>query len=220
MNSVQSTASSPGAENSDREFTDGSPSGDSAAPRLTGRRPFGFFLVITGAIAWIASWVLVLERLALFRDPTHVASCDVNPWVSCTSVMKSEQAALFGFPNPLIGIVAFAVVITTGMVLLAGGTLGRWYWLGLQVGVTLGMAMIGWLWYQSLYEIGALCPYCMVVWTMMAMLFVWITVRNANHGVLKLPARATRVLSEWAWTIVVLALVGVAASIFFRFFIG
>lgn len=219
MKSVQSTASSTGAGSSDSDLS--SPAAAATVPpTLVRARTFGFFLVITGAIAWVASWVLVMERLALLRDANYVASCDINPWVSCSSVMKSEQAALFGFPNPLIGVVAFAVVITTGMVLLAGGTLARWYWIGLQIGVTLGMVMIGWLWYQSLYEIGALCPYCMVVWAMMAPLFVWVTVRNAHHGALPLGAGPTRVLSEWAWIIVALAFVGVITSILFRFYIG
>ncbi|WP_460465848.1 vitamin K epoxide reductase family protein [Arthrobacter pigmenti] len=203
----------------------GSPVPDPAppedAPRLIGRRPFGLFLVITGAVAWVASGVLVLERLALFRDPNHVASCDVSPWVSCSSVMKTDQAALLGFPNPLIGVFAFAVVITTGMVLLAGGRmLHRWYWIGLQIGVTVGMAFIGWLWFQSLYVIGALCPYCMVVWSMMIPMFVWVTVRNANYGVLRLPESLRRLLNEWAWVLVALAYIGIIASIVFRFFIG
>lgn len=189
-------------------------------PRLTRRRPFGLFLVITGAVAWLAAGVLVLERLALFRNPDHIASCDLNPWVSCSSVMKTEQAALFGFPNPLIGIVAFAVVITTGMVLLSGGRLARWYWIGLQAGITLGMIFIGWLWFQSLYVIGALCPYCMVVWAMMIPMFVWVTVRNINQGVFRLSPGVTRFLNEWAWIIVVLAYIGIITSIVFRFFIG
>lgn len=190
------------------------------ASRLTGRRPFGLFLVITGFVAWIASGLLVLERLALFRDPNHVASCDISPWVSCSSVMKTEQAALFGFPNPLIGVFAFAVVITTGMVLLAGGhRLHQWYWIGLQIGVTLGMAFIAWLWFQSLYVIGALCPYCMVVWAMMIPMFVWVTVRNANYGVLRMKDGLRRWVNEWAWVLVALAYIGIITSIVFRFFI-
>lgn len=221
MNSVQETDS--GADR-DGAPARGAGADDAASghgePRLTGRRPFGLFLVITGAVAWVAAAVLVLERLALFKDPNYVASCDLNPWVSCSSVMKTEQAALFGFSNTLIGIVAFAVVITTGMVLLAGGRLARWYWIGLQAGVTLGMIFIGWLWFQSLYVIGALCPYCMIVWAMMIPIFVWVTVRNLNHGVLRLPSGATRLVNEWAWIIVVLAYIGIITSIVFRFFIG
>lgn len=222
MESAQETGSSSRRNTSAAGSGTGASSdtGSVDAPRMTKDRPFGLFLAITGAVAWIAAWVLVLERLALFRDPNHVASCDINPWVSCSSVMKTEQAALFGFPNPLIGIVAFVVVITTGMVLLAGGRVNRWYWIGLQVGVTLGMAFIGWLWFQSVYVIGALCPYCMVVWAMMIPMFVWVTVRNANQGAFHLPDGLRRLVNEWAWVIVALAYIGIITSIVFRFFIG
>ena len=77
-----------------------------------------------------------------------------------------------------IGIVAFAVIITVGMALLSGATFARWYWLGLQAGVTLGFAFVVWLWSQALYAIHILCPFCMVVWAAMIPLFVWVTIRN------------------------------------------
>ena len=56
---------------------------------------------------------------------------------------------VFGFPNMFIGIVAFAVIITTAMGILAGARFARWYWLGLQAGVTLGFAFVVWLWSQA-----------------------------------------------------------------------
>ncbi len=76
------------------------------------------------------------------------------------------------FPNPLLGIASFAVVTTLGVVLLTGAVLPRWVWLGLQAGVTFGVVFVHWLIYQSLYVIGALCPYCMVVWAVTIPLFL------------------------------------------------
>jgi uncharacterized membrane protein len=131
--------------------------------------------------------------------------------------MKTAQASLFGFPNMFIGIVAFAIIITTGMGLLSGARFARWYWIGLQVGVTLGFAMTAWLWSQALYSIGVLCPLCMVVWAMMIPLFVWTTIRNFTHGVLKAPRAVVSFLGTWGWVITALLYVGVIASIFFRF---
>ena len=98
-------------------------------PGFARRRPFALVLLVTGVIGWVASAILVLERLQLYKDPGHVTSCDINPWVSCGQVMGTWQSELFGFPNPLIGIVAFAVVITTAMAALAGAQFGRWYWI-------------------------------------------------------------------------------------------
>ena len=186
-------------------------------PLMTRNRPFGFLLLITGVIGWIASGWLVIEKLHTLQNPNYVTACDVNPWVSCGVVMKQWQAALFGFPNMFIGIVAFAVVITTAMGLLSGAQYKRWYWLGLQTGVTLGFAFVVWLWSQALYDIGVLCPLCMVVWAMMIPMFIWTTIRNIVHGVIKVPAKAATFIGEWGWIITVLLYVGVTASIFFRF---
>ncbi|PPB49421.1 hypothetical protein C4K88_06895 [Arthrobacter pityocampae] len=187
---------------------------------LTGfarRIPFGAMLVATGVIGWIAAGILVLEKLELYRDSDHVTSCDINPWVSCGRVMETWQSELFGFPNPFIGLVGFTVVITTGMALLAGARFSRWYWVGLQAGVTLGMVFAAWLWSQALFDIYILCLYCIVVWAVMIPLFVLTTVRNLVHGVIPAPASPTRILAAWVGPIIVLAWIAVAASVFLRF---
>lgn len=186
-------------------------------------RAFGLVLLVTGAVGWVASAILVLERLALYEDPGHVTSCDVNPWVSCGRVMGTWQSELFGFPNPLIGIVAFTVVLATAMVVLSGARPGHWYWLGLQAGVTLGMAFVAWLWFQALYEIYILCLYCMIVWAAMIPLFLLTTARNLALGVIPAPPWVVRFAAGWTGTLIAVAYVGVAASVFVQFlpaFIG
>ncbi|MEU3493704.1 vitamin K epoxide reductase family protein [Kitasatospora cineracea] len=52
-------------------------------------------------------------------------SCNINPILSHGSVMRTGQASAFGFPDPLIGVAAFAVVVTVGVVLLTGARLPR-----------------------------------------------------------------------------------------------
>ena len=192
-------------------------------PPMTRDRPFAWLLLITGVIGWLASGTLVLEKLEVLKDPSHTTVCDVNPWISCGQVMQTWQSSVFGFPNMFIGIVAFAVIITTAMSLLAGAKFARWYWLGLQAGVTLGFAFVVWLWSQALYAIHILCPFCMIVWAVMIPLFVWVTVRNVSHGVIPLPGGAARIVGDAGWIATALLYVAVAATIFFAFiqvFIG
>ncbi|WP_284976471.1 vitamin K epoxide reductase family protein [Arthrobacter sp. efr-133-TYG-104] len=186
-------------------------------PRMVRDKPFGWLLLITGIIGWLASGDLVLEKLDVLKDPNHITVCDVNPWVSCGEVMKTPQSSVFGFPNMFIGIVAFAIIITTAMGLLAGAKFGRWYWLGLQTGVTLGFIFVVWLWSQALYVINILCPLCMVVWSIMIPMFVWVTVRNISHGVIPAPAGLVKLLGDTGWIIVALLYVAVIATIFFAF---
>jgi uncharacterized membrane protein len=186
-------------------------------PVMTRTRPFAWLLLVTSIVGWLASGELVLEKLEKLINPQHTTICDVNPWISCGEVMSTWQSSAFGFPNMFIGIVAFAVTITTAMGILAGARFSRWYWIGLQAGVTLGFVFIVWLWSQALYAIGILCPLCMIVWAMMIPMFVWTTIRNLQHGVIPAPPGLVRVLGDWGWVIVAVLYIGVIASIFFRF---
>ncbi|MEV4950721.1 vitamin K epoxide reductase family protein [Paenarthrobacter nitroguajacolicus] len=186
-------------------------------PNTVRDKPFAWLLLITGVVGWLASGILVLEKLEVLKDPNHVTVCDVNPFVSCGEVMQTPQSSVFGFPNMFIGIVAFAVIITTAMGILAGARYSRGYWLGLQTGVTLGFAFVVWLWSQALYVIHVLCPFCMVVWAAMIPLFVWVTIRNVTSGVIKAPPALVKLLSGSGWIIVALLYIAVIATIFFSF---
>lgn len=190
---------------------------ESGLARSVQQRPYALLLLITSLVGWAASGILVLERLRVYADSSYVTSCDISPWVSCGTVFQTWQAAIFGFPNPLLGIVAFAVTTTVAMSMLAGAQFSRWYWVALQVGVTVGMGFVVWLWSQALFDIYVLCLYCIVVWTAMIPLFVFTTVRNLAHGVIPAPKGLVSFVTEWAWAITALLWVAVAASIFFRF---
>ena len=146
---------------------------DAPFPRL-----LAWLLLLGGLVGAAAALVLTVEKLALLRDAAYVPTCSLNPVLNCGSVMRTEQAEVFGFPNPLIGLLAFPVLAAVGAGLLAGAGYRAWFWAGLQVGVTAGMAFVGWLVFQSLYRIGALCPYCMVVWVAVIAAFWYVTLAN------------------------------------------
>lgn len=190
----------------------------SSVGRVPTRRSVAWQLVALGSVAFFASFVLAVERIELLLDPSYVPSCSLNPVLSCGSVMESEQASVFGFPNPLIGVATFPVVISTGAAMLAGARMRRWYWLGLQAGVVFGVVAVLWLVFQSLYRIDALCPYCMVVWAMMIPLFATVTAYNAVSGhfgraVASSSLTADLVAVRWwfvgIWFVVVAGLIGV-----------
>ena len=79
--------------------------------------------------------------------------------------MKSQQAEAFGFPNPMLGLVTYAIIIGVGMSLLAGARFPRWYWLTMNAGMLFGVGFCTWLMIQSLYEINALCLWCCLAWS-------------------------------------------------------
>lgn len=150
-------------------------------------RTLPWILMIGGLIGFIAAFVLTIEKIELIKNPAYVPSCNLSPLISCGSVMRTWQAELFGFPNPLLGIIGFTIVTTVGMALLAGAKFKRWFWLGLQLGTLLGVVFVTWLFAQSVYVIGALCPYCMVVWAVTIPLFLYTTLYNLRTGVIPTP---------------------------------
>lgn len=160
---------------------------------LTLKRALPWILIIGGAIGLIAAFIIMFEKIELLKDPGFVPSCNLNPVISCGSVMGSDQSNAFGFPNPLIGLMAFPVVITTGVLLLIGTKLPRWYMLGLQLGTIFGLAFIHWLFFQSTYRIGALCPYCIAVWIVTITMFWYVLLANIERGVIRLRGRAASV---------------------------
>lgn len=154
---------------------------------------FPWLLVIGGSIGLLGAIILTVEKVHLLKNPSATLTCDLNPIIACGSVINTPQASAFGFPNPLIGIAGFAIVITVGMALLAGATFKRWFWLGLQAGTIFGAGFVTWLQYQSIYNIGALCPYCMVVWAVVLPIFIYTTVYNLREKHIVLPASLSRV---------------------------
>ncbi len=148
-----------------------------------------WILIFCGVIGLLCSFALTVEKMDLLRNPNYHPICNIDPIISCGSVMNSKQADLFGFDNTFIGIAAFAVLITIGGVLLAGAKMQRWFWQGLQTGVTAGVIMVHWLIFNSLYRLHELCPFCMTVWVMVITIFVYVTLYNIQHRHIRIRER-------------------------------
>lgn len=156
-----------------------------------------YILAIGGAIGFLASFILTVEKIALLQNPAYNPSCNISPILSCGSVMVTPQAEAFSFPNPFLGIAGFAVVTTVGVAMLAGATFKRWFWRGLELGALFGVSFITWLAFESIYRIDALCPYCMVVWAVTIPIFWYTTLYNLRTGNLPTPAKL-KGLVAWA----------------------
>ncbi len=141
-----------------------------------------WLLLFSGIIGLVAAFTLTQDKIAILEDPNFVPSCSINPVLSCGSVIVTEQASIFGFPNPIIGLITYSVVITLAILLLSRVVLPSWVWLGLNLGALGGLAFVIWLIFQSLYVIGALCPWCMVAWVGTILIFWTSTAENAKAG--------------------------------------
>lgn len=122
-------------------------------------------IALFGAVAgFIASFLLTIDKIKILKDSQFNPGCNISEKLNCKSVMLSKQAEVFGFPNSLIGIAAFAIFIAVSVAILGKVSFPKWF---LQValgGTVAGIIFSHWLAYQTTFVIGALCPYCMIAW--------------------------------------------------------
>lgn len=180
---------------------------DIASPGPAGFTPplwLAILLVVTGASGLTAAFTLAVERIELLQSPEVSLSCDVSPFVSCSGAMESWQGSLLGFPNPLIGLMAFPIVIVMGVLGIARVRLPRWVWSTFTIGVLGGLAFALWLWQQSVFELGLICPWCFLVYmTMSAMAPTFVT-WSIGSGAMVAPAGLRAFAArwgEWSWVL-------------------
>lgn len=126
--------------------------------------------------------VLVYDQIKIWQNPHYSAPCSLNPVISCGSVINSDEGHVFGIPAPFLGLVMFPALATIGIVMLAGTTFKRWFWLGLQLAVTGAVALAVWLFWLSLFRIHALCPYCLVTDAAVYTTGWYLTLHNIRQG--------------------------------------
>lgn len=160
---------------------------------LTLEKAYPFIVLITGALGLLAAFILTVDKIKLLKNPNFVPDCNINPIFSCGSVMKTPQAEIFGIPNTLAGIVAFSMIVAIAITMLFGAQMKPWFWRLFMLGVTGGLAGVIYLFYQGVYQINAICPYCALTWTVVIALFVYTLAWTLRQGYIVFPKRLKRV---------------------------
>lgn len=145
-------------------------------------------LVASMASLW-ASFVLSVDAVVLAEDPSADLGCNVNSVISCGTVGTAWQSAAFGFPNAFLGLIAEPVVITIAVASLGGVKFPRWFMLAAQTVYFIGFAFALWLFYQAMFVIGALCPWCLLITVATSLVFFEMTHINIRDNNLYLPRR-------------------------------
>lgn len=156
-----------------------------------------WILLIGGIIGYLCAFIIMYDKVQLADNPNFRPSCSLDPIISCGSVMQSDQANAFGFPNPFIGLGAFPAVAVVGGAMLAGARFKRWFWLALQAGYTLGTVFAYWLLFQSVYRIQALCPYCLAIDVVMTITLWYLTLYNIDQKHIRLPKGRAQAIYGW-----------------------
>lgn len=153
---------------------------------LSIRRALPYIFIIAAIIGLAASFVLTYDKIHYLKDPSYAPACNINPIISCGSVMKTEQANLLGMPNTVFGIAGFSILLFLGLALATGSKLHKNMWRLVNAAAAAGFVFFVYLFFEGVYRINAICPYCFAVWVIMPPVLLYITLYNLGEGNLKL----------------------------------
>ncbi len=136
-----------------------------------------WLLSVGGLVGWFSSFILTVDKIKLLEDPTYISSCNINSVIACGNIVKTAQASVFGFPNSVIGVSSFPILVLVGVLGLLQIAVPKWMYQVIALVSGLATVFVSWLFFQSVYVIGNLCPYCIVVWGMTVPIF-FLTLRD------------------------------------------
>jgi uncharacterized membrane protein len=178
-----------------------------------------FIVMLVFAITGlIAAFVLAVEEFQLLKNPNTILSCSINLVLNCGAVMKTPQATAFGFPNMFIGLMGFPIVITIALLGLSQVKLPRWFLIGANIGYVFWTLFAYWLFFNSVYIIQVLCPWCLIVTFSMTMLSASITHYNLKNHTFKFSKNVYKKIDQFiakdydkvivsAWVVLLIGLV-------------
>ena len=169
-------------------------------------------MLVSSFLSLTASLVLSIDAWRIAKDPGVQLSCNVSATLNCGKVAASWQSQLLGFPNAFLGLMFEPMVITVAIAALGGTIFRKGYLLTAQAIYVIAIAFAYWLFYQSYTNIGALCPWCLLVTfttTTVFMTMTRINILDNNFGfsepthaalsrLLKLNIDSATVLIIWA----------------------
>jgi len=174
------------------------------------------------ALGVVAAFWQTLEKLTLIKNKDAVLQCNISKVFSCSNVLNSHQASVFGFPNSIMCLILFVIFLSVALVGLTGGAVSKKMRLSVQ-GLslfTLGFAL--WFLYQSTYNIGAICIFCVACFTgLLIVNWAWLRLnvndisKNVNTRK-KLNNMIKTGADLFIWIVIALVVVG---AILFQFYI-
>lgn len=171
-----------------------------------------------GIIGLMASFVLSVEEVYLLKNPEATLSCSFNLVLNCAAVMQTWQATVFGFPNMFIGLMGFPIVIVIALLGLNRIAFPRWFAIGMEIGIFIWTLFAYWLFFNSVYVIQVLCPWCLIVTFSMTMLLAASTYYTVRKNTFMLPAKTLAPIKAFidkgyyqlviaSWVVLMIALV-------------
>ena len=139
-----------------------------------------FFIFCTLLGLW-ASAGLMIDQVNLLSNKSQFIECSINPLFSCTKVMNTKYASLFGFPNPILGLIGYTAMATFGLFLLTEKKLPKPY---MYIALLLSFGAFAFSYFLiliSVFKINTLCPLCLISAFSATNIFAIILYINFHH---------------------------------------
>ena len=122
-------------------------------------------LIIFSLVGLVASWQLWRTEVIHRSQPDRGLGCSINNVVDCRGAMESATGhLLFGIPNSIFGIIAFAVLNVAGIYLLCGGRVPKWGLSIFVLGTSAGLGAVLFFLATAVFQLRSLSPYCFLTW--------------------------------------------------------
>lgn len=175
-------------------------------------------VAVFATIGLLCSLILSIDKLQLAEHPSQQLPCSLNAFLNCATVMNTPEASLLGFPNSFIGMMAYSVLLTVAVASLFRARFPKSFMALLQLGVTVEIMFAYWLFFDSVFTIQVLCPFCLAVTFSSTMIFAAITRYNILEKNLYFAPKTQAALEKWVskdydklavagWVVVMVALV-------------
>ncbi len=147
-------------------------------------------ITIAGAIGMIDSFFLVLEFIQVLLHPGEPTPCTVSSFVSCTLTVQGPFGHyLPGIPNPLWGMLWYSGVVAYGLTRWLGSEHSHSARKAVGGIILLGILFSYRLYIASVFELGGVCPFCLISTTLSTLIALAFVV---DDGAYKDPCCGTR----------------------------
>ncbi len=132
-----------------------------------------FFIVFFGVIGtFVSAKLLTLEFHSLKSTISVFSVCTINSLFDCSSVASSKYSEIFGFPNMVLGLIYYPVIITFFGLLLFKEKISRNMLLLMLLPIFGGLFFSFYLLHISLFILFKICIYCLGSSISGAMIFI------------------------------------------------
>jgi len=157
----------------------------------------GVFLAVCASIGLLASFSLLHETFQVYKNPDYVASCNINPIISCQSAMSAPESEVLGLPFATFGVAGFTALLVFSVLLAAGTTFRPWVWRAGLLAATAGFGSAAYLYVVSMTKLGSICPWCFTTWVATIAIFWGVVTHVLSTSHLTIPKRCKRAARFW-----------------------